>query len=114
MEILEHGPGRIQVCTGEGNQGNGCGAKLSYVEEDIFYTFRHVMGEAQDYFLTIKCPHCETLTDIKRCHKKPDYPSKSEWEAGARKQHVAPNEPLSDEAATQETTDIHDEGPLRL
>ncbi len=51
------------VCTGNGNNGGGCGAKLLVEEADLFRTGSHVRDES-DYFVTFKCPECEVMTDL--------------------------------------------------
>lgn len=69
-------PGREQkgwseefYCTGEGNSGGGCGAKLLIEQGDLFRTRSSHMGETEE-FITFKCCECGVLTDIER-----DFPS---------------------------------------
>lgn len=69
MKVLEKGRPQKgwateKVCTGEGNGGVGCGAKLLVEQEDLFKTHSHVRDETTTY-ITFKCPECGVLTDIK-------------------------------------------------
>jgi len=67
MKVLEKGkpPSRNLVCTGRGNGGGGCSAKLEVERSDLFQTSRHSYGDQYpDYFITFKCPDCGVLTDI--------------------------------------------------
>lgn len=68
MKVLK--PGREQrgwaveaECTGAGNGGGGCGAKLLVEEDDLFITRSHHRDET-DYFATFKCVACDVLTDF--------------------------------------------------
>ena len=67
MKVLEHGNpngwGIEKRCTGEGNGGGGCNAKLLVSKDDIFITTCNIRDET-DYYYTFKCPECGTLTDI--------------------------------------------------
>ncbi len=57
--------GTVQICTGYGNGGNGCGALLLVREEDIFATFLDdIRTPETKFFYTFKCPICGRLTDI--------------------------------------------------
>lgn len=51
------------ACTGSGNGGGGCGAKLLVEEGDLFMTMRNCLHET-DYFVTFECSECGVLTDI--------------------------------------------------
>jgi hypothetical protein len=69
MKTLE--PGRPQkgwakelVCTGDGNGGGGCGAKLLVEEADVFRTMSNHYDGSTDYYNTFKCCECGVLTDI--------------------------------------------------
>jgi hypothetical protein len=95
MKVLEKG--REQkgwstetVCTGAGNDGGGCGAKLLVERPDVFYTSKSARDET-DYFTTFECPECGALTDLKV--KTPfysrDLPSYRDW-----KKHQKENKPL--------------------
>jgi hypothetical protein len=72
MKIIK--PGREQKgwareedCTGHGNDGGGCGARLLVEEADIFVTSRGGYGDdSPDLFLTFKCAACGVATDVKR------------------------------------------------
>jgi len=68
VKIIE--PGRPQQgwsteakCSGRGNGGGGCGAKLLVEQPDLFKTFR-VARDETDTFVTFKCPACGVLTDL--------------------------------------------------
>jgi len=50
-------------CTGGGNQGGGCGAKLLVEAGDLFETQSQCRDET-DYFVTFRCPECSVLTDV--------------------------------------------------
>jgi predicted RNA-binding Zn-ribbon protein involved in translation (DUF1610 family) len=54
-----------RTCTGKGNDGGGCGAKLLVEEADLFQTSSSVKDET-DYYVTFKCPECGVLTDLER------------------------------------------------
>ena len=51
------------ICTGSGNNGGGCGAKLLVEEGDVFQTQSSCLGETNHY-ITFRCPECNVLTDI--------------------------------------------------
>ena len=68
MKVLEKG--RPQAgwakeckCTGDGNGGVGCGAKLLVDAGDLYKTHRYCRDE-HDVFTTFKCPECGVETDI--------------------------------------------------
>lgn len=72
MKVLEKGRKQKgwaveKICTGKGNDGGGCGAKLLVEKGDLFQTSSSCRDET-DYFVTFKCVECGILTDIK------DYP----------------------------------------
>jgi hypothetical protein len=83
MKVLAKGNGakawsRKVTCTGIGNGGGGCGAKLLVEKPDLFHTYRSCLGETET-FVTFECPECKVLTDID-CdvpdgRKLPSYPS---------------------------------------
>jgi hypothetical protein len=52
-------------CTGAGNKGGGCGAKLLIEQADVFRTTSSHYDGSTDYYNTFKCPDCGVLTDIK-------------------------------------------------
>lgn len=69
MRVLE--PGREQrgwskevKCTGEGNGGGGCGAKLLVEQLDLFQTASGHHDGSTDYYITIECPQCFAWTDL--------------------------------------------------
>lgn len=68
MKVIK--PGRRQkgwsvetVCTGTGNGGGGCGAKLLVEEGDLFKTTSQARDETTAY-VTFKCSACGVLTDL--------------------------------------------------
>lgn len=68
MKVLE--PGRKQrgwatetTCTGKGNGGGGCGARLLVEEPDLFRTSRHTR-DGSEHFVTFECVCCGVLSDV--------------------------------------------------
>lgn len=51
-------------CTGSGNGGSGCGAKLLVEQDDVFRTASHHYDGSSEYYNTFKCPCCYVWTDI--------------------------------------------------
>lgn len=66
MKVLEKGKGwGIEViCTGKGNGGGGCGAKLLVERGDIYLTHSYDYGGGHDVYYTCRCPECGVETDI--------------------------------------------------
>jgi len=69
VKILE--PGRAQQgwsvetsCTGDGNGGGGCGARLLVEQPDLYLTQSHARDET-DTFVTFECAACGVETDLK-------------------------------------------------
>lgn len=63
-------PGRPQKgmtfeaeCTGYGNGGGGCGAKLEVEQGDLFKWESHTRDETTHY-ITFRCHDCGVLTDV--------------------------------------------------
>lgn len=52
------------TCTGEGNGGGGCGARLLVEKGDLYQTSSSCMGEVEHY-VTFCCPECSVETDVK-------------------------------------------------
>ena len=52
-------------CTGSGNGGGGCGAKLLVSKDDLYTTHSYDYGGGHDTFTTFKCPDCGVETDVK-------------------------------------------------
>lgn len=87
MKVLA--PGREQkgwsieaTCTGHGNGGGGCGARLLVEESDLYCTYSHCRDET-DSHITFKCSSCCVETDLAQ-HKIPGtllgrLPSKETW-----------------------------------
>ena len=77
MKVLK--PGRkqagwaiVKLCTGKGNGGGGCGAKLQVDEADLIRTGHHCYDGSSDYFVTFKCISCGVLTDLEEKEYKGD------------------------------------------
>ncbi len=66
MKVLEEGPGwsMKQICTGKGNGGCGCGAKLLIERGDIYLTHSYDYGGGHDIYYTFRCPRCGVETDV--------------------------------------------------
>ena len=66
MKVLEKGPGwGIEViCSGKGNGGCGCGARLLVERGDIYLTHSYDYGGGHEIYYTIRCPECHVETDI--------------------------------------------------
>lgn len=69
MKVLKKGReqrgwSREVSCTGRGNGGGGCGARLLVEQNDVFLTHHHDYGGGHDVFNTFQCPECGVLTDI--------------------------------------------------
>ncbi len=69
MKVLEKGTGQKgystkQTCTGYGNGGGGCKAKLLVEEGDLYRTESHARDETKRY-VTFQCPECKVETDLK-------------------------------------------------
>lgn len=52
-------------CTGKGNGGGGCGAKLLVSENDLYMTSSSHYDGSTDYYITFCCSCCGVETDIK-------------------------------------------------
>jgi len=68
MKVLEKGRAQRgwslkQTCSGKGNGGGGCGAKLLVEESDLYETQSHALHET-DYYTTYTCPCCGVLSDV--------------------------------------------------
>lgn len=72
-------------CTGEGNNGGGCGAILLVEQVDLYQTSSSSMGEV-DYFATFCCSECGVETDVPKGTSLPvmptSLPRKGERQAG--------------------------------
>jgi predicted RNA-binding Zn-ribbon protein involved in translation (DUF1610 family) len=53
-----------RICTGNGNGGGGCGAKLLVEQADLYLTSNSDMKGDTDHFVTFVCPECGVETDI--------------------------------------------------
>jgi len=77
MKVLKRGRKQSgwsieQKCTGDGNEGGGCGAKLLVEAADLFHTHHYVHVE-HDIFTTFKCPQCGVMTDLPKNLHVPSY-----------------------------------------
>lgn len=70
MKVLKPGKPlwpKQKTCTGEGNNGGGCGAVLLVEVADLFRTGRHPYDGSHEYYVSFECPECGRLTDIDDC-----------------------------------------------
>jgi hypothetical protein len=51
-------------CTGSGNGGGGCGAKLLVEEADIYMTSSSHYDGSNEAYVTFRCPDCGVETDL--------------------------------------------------
>lgn len=70
MKVLEKGQKPVWskevMCTGYGNGGGGCGAKLLVDNTDLYHTYNSDMyGDVYATHITFRCPECDVQTDIK-------------------------------------------------
>ena len=68
-----------QKCSGAGNHGGGCGAKLLVEEDDLFETCASYMGRDEEWFTTFRCSACGVLTDIVPRPPIHNLPSRMTW-----------------------------------
>jgi hypothetical protein len=70
-------------CTGNGNNGGGCGALLLVEEPDLFHTCKCYVDGGTDYFTTFQCCECGVLTDLPESETPPNagrhLPHFNEW-----------------------------------
>jgi hypothetical protein len=69
MKVLEKGRpqkgwSKEKKCTGSGNGGGGCGAKLLVEEGDLFQTASSHYDGSNETYVTFKCAACGVLTDL--------------------------------------------------
>lgn len=69
MKVLEKGSGqkgwaKQYACTGNGNGGGGCRAKLLIEEHDLFETGSHHYDGSSESYTTFRCCECGVETDI--------------------------------------------------
>lgn len=68
MKVIKEGSGQKGwakkfTCTGEGNNGGGCGAILLVEAKDLFSQTSSAMGEVTTY-ISFRCCQCGHTTDI--------------------------------------------------
>ncbi len=51
------------LCTGKGNGGGGCSAKLLVEKDDLYQTSRSDYTGDTDYYVTFRCCECGVETD---------------------------------------------------
>lgn len=84
MKILREGRFKTQwnekvTCTGLGNGGGGCGAKLQVSWEDLYFTYGEMFRERLKH-VTFMCPSCGVETDLLNCAcPTRDLPDKDDW-----------------------------------
>lgn len=83
MKVIEKGRSQKgwaieSACTGQGNGGGGCGAKLLVEKNDVYQTEGGSLGETE-YYWTFICPECHVETDLKDVPNRHDIPRKGEW-----------------------------------
>lgn len=69
MKVIK--PGRPQKgwtkeysCTGRGNGGGGCGARLLVEEGDFYHTRSSHYDGSNEIYTTFRCPQCRVQTDV--------------------------------------------------
>lgn len=76
MKVLEKGRAqkgwaKVYICTGKGNKGGGCGAKLLVEQGDLFKTCSSHYDGSTDYYVTFECIECKVFTDIEDTSDSP-------------------------------------------
>lgn len=92
MKVLEKGReqkgwSKDFECTGDGNGGGGCGAKLLVEQDDVYMTYSHARDETTGYH-TFMCPECGVETDIPSSIRLPFSPRRMGETEVARRQMV--------------------------
>lgn len=86
MKVLKKGRPQVgwsaeRSCTGSGNGGGGCYAKLLVEEPDLFATFHTDYSGETDRYATFRCVECGVLTDLTvPGHILERLPSQQIWE----------------------------------
>lgn len=52
------------TCTGKGNGGGGCGAKLLVCEGDLYQTHSSHYDGSTETYTTFRCCECKVQTDV--------------------------------------------------
>ncbi len=84
MKIIKKGRAQVGwskefTCTGSGNGGGGCGAKLLVSVGDLYHTHRYDYGGGHDIFTTFTCAQCGVETDITDHSCPRNLPDKPVW-----------------------------------
>lgn len=69
MKVLKKGRAqkgwsKEYACSGAGNGGGGCGAKLLVSEHDLYYTHSHHYDGSSESYVTFSCCDCSVETDV--------------------------------------------------
>lgn len=69
MKVIEKGREQCGwsaevVCTGKGNCGGGCGAKLLVEQADLYLTSSSHYDGSREEYATFRCCECRVQTDI--------------------------------------------------
>lgn len=77
MKVLKEGNGQKswstkQTCSGSGNQGGGCGAKLLVEFTDLYYTYSSHYDGSNETYITFDCPLCNVKTDLSKSVSVPN------------------------------------------
>jgi hypothetical protein len=83
MKVIKEGRkqkgwAREFTCTGVGNDGGGCGAKLLVEQGDVFHTYHYDYGGGEESYNTFRCPSCKVLTDLPESVRLPFEPHRRE------------------------------------
>jgi hypothetical protein len=94
MKVLKHGRPQAGwskkfTCTGAGNRGGGCGARLLVSEYDLYTTTSSHYDGSVEHYTTFCCCECGVETDIKSCPVCPKgkRPTEADRKAYALKNH---------------------------
>ena len=84
MKAIEKGTGqkgwaKEYKCTGSGNGGNGCGAKLLVEQDDLFETNSHHYDGSSESYTTFRCCECGSQTDIPKSDYHGPLVSRNKW-----------------------------------
>lgn len=92
------------VCTGAGNGGGGCEAKLLVEQGDVFLTESHARDETTVYH-TFRCPECGVNTDIQSSDRPRGVPSHVNYPTGVRHKNGGWTHPLDHDGRAEKFVD---------